>query len=383
MKKQSRNFIIAVLTLSIFIAFSSVLGEKGDENPTDGLPSSETSEQSSDTGKASESHDSKPDAAGSASESGSGSAPSVTESATHAEESASSEKASDNSEKDSSEKDSKSSEKESKSSDKESKSSEKETKSSDKESKSSEKSSKTSEKESKSSEKKSDSSEKESKSSDSDSEKKTEKESKPTDKNAFPAPRAEAAIVTDANSGDVIYAMEADKRLFPAGTSNIMTAIIALENAKLGDSFTVTAEALANVKYDQPQLGMKEGETYTLEQLLYAILLNSDNDAANTIAIGIAGSIDAFVGKMNEKAAELELSGTHFANPTGWQDENHYTTAADLAVMARYAMRLSDFREIVKTPKYDLSTPHGNETLLSTNHLVSRYKYPYHYSHLH
>lgn len=207
---------------------------------------------------------------------------------------------------------------------------------------------------------------------------KDEKSESDTKKATFPKPRADSAIVIDGNSGDIIYAMESDKKLYPAGTSNIMTALIALENASLGDTFTVTEDALKNVKYDQPQLGIKVGETYTLEQLLYAILLNSDNDAANTIAIGISGSIDSFVEKMNERAEELGLSNTHFANPTGLQNDNHYMSAADLATLARHAMQIADFRTIVKTQKYDMQTPHGNQTMLSTNHLVSRYKYPYH-----
>ena len=205
------------------------------------------------------------------------------------------------------------------------------------------------------------------------------KKSETVSKSEFPKPRAKSAVVIDANSGDAIYAQDAEKKLYPAGTSNIMTAIIALENAALGDSFTVTEDALANVRYDQPQLGIKVGESYTLEQLLYAILLNSDNDAANAIAIGISGTIDGFVEKMNKKAEELGLSNTHFANPTGLQNENHYMSAQDLALLARYAMQNTEFKNIVKTPKYDMQTPHGTQTLLSTNHLVSRYKYPYHY----
>ena len=208
---------------------------------------------------------------------------------------------------------------------------------------------------------------------------KTSEQSESTSKSTFPKPRAKSAIVIDANSGDVIYASDSEKELPTAGTSNIMTAVIALENASLGDSFTITAEALANVNYEQPQLGVKVGESYTLEQLLYAILLNSDNDAANAIAIGISGTIDGFVDKMNEKAEALGLTNTHFANPTGWQNENHYMSAADLAALARYAMQNSDFKNIVKTQKYDMQTPHGNQTILSTNHLVSRYKYPYHF----
>jgi len=200
-------------------------------------------------------------------------------------------------------------------------------------------------------------------------------------KTEFPKPRAKSAIVIDANSGDAIYSMEASKKLAPAGVSNIMTAIIALENGSLSDRITITSDALKNVTYDQPQLGIKEGESYTLEQLLYAILLNSDNDAANAIAIGISGSIKDFVIKMNEKAEGLGLSNTHFENPTGMHNQNHYTTAEDLATLARYAMKNSDFREIVKTPKYTYpaSGDSKENTILSTNHLVSRYKYPYHF----
>lgn len=201
-------------------------------------------------------------------------------------------------------------------------------------------------------------------------------------KSDFPVPNAEAATVIDSKSGDVIYSLNADKRVFPAGITNIMTAILALENKSLADTCTVTAEALAGVTYDQPQLGMKEGEDYTVEQLLYAIILNSNNDASNTLAISVAGSIDAFVGMMNQKAQELGLSGTNFVNPSGYHNENHYTTAADVAKLSQYAMKNPTFAKIVTTQKYTFPPTNmrsSEKTILSTNHLVSRYKYPYHY----
>lgn len=201
-------------------------------------------------------------------------------------------------------------------------------------------------------------------------------------KTSFPEPHAKSAIVIDANSGDVIYALNADDKVYPAGTSNIMTAIVALENIGLSDSCTVTEEALADITYDQPQLGMKVGEVFTVEQLLYAVITNSNNDAANTLAIAVSGNIDAFVTKMNEKAAEIGMNNTHFANPSGKQDENHYTTAADMAVLSRYAMKNTTFAQIASTQKYVLPATNmrsSDKTMLSTNHLVSRYKYPYHY----
>jgi len=201
-------------------------------------------------------------------------------------------------------------------------------------------------------------------------------------KTDFPKPNAESAIVIDAKSGDAIFAMNSDRKVFPAGTSNIMTAMIVLESTKLTDICTVSEAALANVSYDQPQLGMLPGETFTVEQLLYAIIMNSNNDAANTLALTVCGTLEDFVQKMNDKAVELGMTGTHFANPTGWHDENHYTTAADMAKLAQYAMKNPTFREIVLTQKYVFPASNmrsKEKTILSTNHLVSRYKYPYHY----
>lgn len=201
-------------------------------------------------------------------------------------------------------------------------------------------------------------------------------------KGEFPVPNAQSAIVLDLNSSDVIYALDADKKVYPAGLTNIMTAIIALENKNLADTCTITQDALASVTYDQPQLGINVGEEYTVEQLLHAIILNSNNDASNALAILVSGNIDAFVQKMNEKAAELGMTGTHFANPSGLQNENHYTTAADMAKLSQYAMKNASYAKIAATQKYVFPPTNmrsSEKTILSTNHLVSRYKYPYHY----
>ena len=197
-------------------------------------------------------------------------------------------------------------------------------------------------------------------------------------KSDFPEPHAASAIVIDANSGDVIYNKDAEKKLCPANTTNIMTAIVALENASLGDTFTVTGEALAGAKYDHSDLRINEGESYTLEQLLYPLLLTSVNDAApyaNVIAIGVSGSVDAFVDKMNQKAKDLELKNTKFTNPSGVYDENHYSTAADLAKLAKYAMQNTSIQQIVRTDKYTV----GSKTFYNTNNLVSRQILPHHY----
>lgn len=210
----------------------------------------------------------------------------------------------------------------------------------------------------------------------------TKTDDKSEKKNEFPVPNADSAIVLDAKSGDIIYALDADKKVYPAGLTNIMTAVLAVEAKSPNDTVQVTKEALSGITYDQPQLGLREGETYTVEQLLHAVILNSNNDASNALAIAVSGSIDEFVKKMNEKAKDLGLSGTNFVNPSGLHNENHYTTASDMAYLAKYALQNQTIANIAKTQKYTFpATSHrsSEKTILSTNHLVSRYKYPYHY----
>lgn len=231
------------------------------------------------------------------------------------------------------------------------------------------------------SEKKDDSKEK--KDDEKDDEKKESKDDEKSEKKSeFPVPKAKAAIVLDTRSGDIIYSLNPDEKVYPAGLTNIMTAILTIEAKSLADTCTVTEEALSGITYDQPQLGMQVGDVYTVEQLLHAIILNSNNDASNVLAIAVSGSVDEFVKKMNEKAKDLGLSDTNFTNPSGLHNENHYTTASDMAYLAKYAMQNSTFASIAKTPKYTLP-PTGSrtqdKTLLSTNHLISRYKYPYHF----
>lgn len=165
-----------------------------------------------------------------------------------------------------------------------------------------------------------------------------------------------------------------------------MTAILALEKGNLSDQVTATQEAILPITNQHSHMGIKVGETFTLEQLLYGMLVYSANDAANVIAVHIGGSLDGFVGMMNEKAAELGMSGTHYQNPHGFHDDNHYTTAEDLSIVARYAMQNEKFCEIVKTPLYRIPGDelYPDERVLSTtNHLISRYrntKYFYKYA---
>ena len=129
-------------------------------------------------------------------------------------------------------------------------------------------------------------------------------------------------------------------------------------------------------------MGILVGEELTVEQLLYGMLVYSANDAANVLAVHTAGSLDAFVGMMNQKAAELGATGSHFANPHGFHEADHYTTAMDLFKIAQYAMRIDKFREIVKTDMYTIEPTNKYKEiryLSSTNHLISRRRYANYY----
>lgn len=217
-----------------------------------------------------------------------------------------------------------------------------------------------------------------------DDKKSTEDETKKDD--SFPEPHSEAAVLIDRKTGDILYEKNKSEKLYPASTTKMMTAILALENGNLQNSVTATHEAIDPITNKHSHMGIKVGETFTLEQLLYGMLVYSANDAANVIAVHIGGSLDAFVGMMNSKAQELGLSGTHYKNPHGFHDDDHYTTAEDLAVLARYAMQNEKFAEIVKTPMYRIPANdlYQQERVLSTtNHLISRYrntKYFYKYA---
>jgi len=163
---------------------------------------------------------------------------------------------------------------------------------------------------------------------------------------APPQIAGEAGVVMDARNGQVLYQKNGDLKLYPASTTKILTGIIALEKAELDDTVIVSKNA---VRVEGTAIGLQKGEKIKLEALLYALLLNSANDAAVAIAEHVGGSVSNFAGMMNEKAEELGAANSHFVNPHGLTDPRHKTTARDLAVIARYAMKNKKFREIVAT----------------------------------
>lgn len=160
---------------------------------------------------------------------------------------------------------------------------------------------------------------------------------------------AQACIMIDARSGAVLYSKNHNTRLPMASTTKIMTALVALENADPEMNVTVTADS---VGVEGSSIYLKEGETLTLKELLYGLMLESGNDAASAIAVAVSGNEEGFVKLMNEKAELLGLRDTHFDNPHGLTSETHYTTACELAKITAEAMKNETFRMIVATEKY-------------------------------
>ncbi len=165
-----------------------------------------------------------------------------------------------------------------------------------------------------------------------------------------------ACVLMDADTGRVLYEKNIDKKVYPASTTKIMTAAIVLEKCggKL-DEIVVASEIVNSLDSGGSNIGILPGEELTVRQLLYAVLVSSANEACDVLAEYVcSGDIDEFVSLMNEKAEELGMESTHFANAHGFHNENHYTTARDMAIIARYAMKNETFREIVKTVSYEI-----------------------------
>ncbi len=187
---------------------------------------------------------------------------------------------------------------------------------------------------------------------------------------------AKGAIAGETSTGEIVFEQNADERLYPASTTKIMTAILALEYGNLEDTVTVSGNAVKSLENTGSSIMLKEGEQMNMLDMLTYLLVASGNDAANALAEHISGSIPAFVDLMNNKAQELGCTNTHFVNAHGLHDENHYTTARDLLKLAEYAMTNSKFAEIVKIDKTTLpaTNMHKEQTISTTNHLISLWR---------
>jgi D-alanyl-D-alanine carboxypeptidase (penicillin-binding protein 5/6) len=182
---------------------------------------------------------------------------------------------------------------------------------------------------------------------------------------------AQSAAVVDSYSGDFLFAKNENGKQYPASSTKILTALIVVESGDLDHLVTVD---LADTKVEPSSLGLKPGEQYTRRQLLFGLLLKSANDVAMALARDNAGSVPAFAEKMNLRAAQLGATSSHFVNPHGLHDPNHYTTAHDLVLIGRAAMQQPLFREIVSTVYYTWRAPSGQiEQLRNHNRLLRHF----------
>ena len=193
---------------------------------------------------------------------------------------------------------------------------------------------------------------------------------------------AESAILIDFNTGKVLFEKNMDDKKYPASTTKIMTAILAIENCNLDDVVTVNYNAISSIPSGYSTAQLITDEELTVKQLLEVLLVHSANDAANVLGMHVGGSIDSFVSMMNSKAKEIGCTNTNFTNTYGLHDENHYTTARDLAIIAKYCMQNQTFRHFVAQPTCQIAptNKHAARSFTNTNNLIntsSKFYYKY------
>ncbi|NUQ70213.1 MAG: D-alanyl-D-alanine carboxypeptidase [Chthonomonadales bacterium] len=189
----------------------------------------------------------------------------------------------------------------------------------------------------------------------------------------LPDPKASACILVDGETGQVLFEKNADVKRPQASTTKIMTAILLIENVPMDDMIEADKDAADT---EGSSLYMRPGERVRADDILYALMLRSANDACVAVAKHIAGSISAFAEMMNRKAAEIGASNTHFVTPHGLHVKEHYTTARDLALIARYAMTLPEFAEAVGTGSRTIKRDPANKDTYLRNHskFLGRYR---------
>lgn len=191
-------------------------------------------------------------------------------------------------------------------------------------------------------------------------------------KPAFAEEKQSAYILIESDTRQVIKKENENLRLPMASTTKIMTAIIALENAELTDIFTVSQKAQ---NQEGSSIYLRTGDRISVENLLYGLMLNSGNDAAVALAEGVSGSCEAFCKLMNEKAAQIGCKNTNFKNPNGLDDDGHYSSAYDMALIMAYAMENEEFRKITGEKRYNIDNGESITYLKNHNKLLWQYEY--------
>ncbi len=189
---------------------------------------------------------------------------------------------------------------------------------------------------------------------------------------AAPEVSAKTSVLINGATGTVLYEKNAHTPMPMASTTKIMTAVLLLESVDLNQTIVVTEEM---VRVEGSSMGLLAGDTVSYKALLAGLMLPSGNDAANTVAISLAGSVEAFAGWMNEKATELQMWDTHFVTPSGLDADEHYSTAYDMALLAAYAMRIPAFYEVVSSSNatVQFGNPPYKRTLYNHNKLLNLY----------
>ena len=193
---------------------------------------------------------------------------------------------------------------------------------------------------------------------------------------------AKAAILIDTKTGRVLYSKNENEKMYPASTTKILTAILTLENCNLDDVVVVKHDISASIPYGYTTVELQIGEQFSVEQLLEILMVYSANDVASLLAEHVGGSLDGFNYMMNQKLAELGLTNTHFTNPSGIHDDNHYTTARDLASLMEYCTKNYDFRRLsgMSSCNIPATNKHSARSFESTDKLIvpnSSYYYEY------
>lgn len=195
-----------------------------------------------------------------------------------------------------------------------------------------------------------------------------------------PAIGAQSAVVMDVNTGTIIYSKNQSDELYPASTTKILTGLLVIENTTMDEVVTFSSDAVWNIDRGSTHLSIDVGEQLTVEDCLYALLLASANEVAYALAEHVGGDMDSFVAMMNERAKELGCKNTHFANSNGLPREDHYTSAYDLALIARACFANETFCKIASTGKYTIkpTNKQPEERPISNHHkMLPGFKYEY------
>lgn len=197
-----------------------------------------------------------------------------------------------------------------------------------------------------------------------------------------PSVDAKSAVLMDASTGLVLYEKNAHKEEYPASITKIMTTLLALENCSLDETVTFSHNAVFNLEVGSSHIGIDEGERLSVEQCLYAIMLASANEVSSGIAEHVSGSVEDFATLMNQRAKDLGCLNTHFANANGLHNDNHYTTAYDMALIGRAAMQNATFQKITSTLRYTIppTNKHENENIFTNHHKMlydTKFEYEY------